>query len=569
MAVGLLFLVVVVVVVVLAVRKAGAHAGHGPTEAHAVRQVFQYLLLYGLLVVFGLGLAGLLGRLFEADILVTGDEAALARDLAFAVVGGPLLAGVALWSRRRFAENADEARSLGWAFYVTAASLTSLVLAMTGLSQVLRWATGLEQYDGRGLAQLLVWAAVWGVHWWLDARVTPREHSRVHHFAGSLIGLVTAAAGLGALLAGALRILFGLDGGQVLAGGGSPLLEGLVTFAVGAPVWFVYWAMTASKRRDDHLWLAYVLLAGVAGGLVTAVVAASTLVYSVLVWLVGDPGTATAADHFDGAPAATAAAVVGILVWWYHQALLKTTAVVGARTEVRRVYEHLMAGIGLLAAAGGLVMMLAALVEALAGTTIVGGDAVNTLLAAATLFAVGGPVWWLHWRLVQRAARLAPAEELASPTRRVYLFLLFGVGGVAAVVALIVGVYLLFQDVVGGTLGGETFRSMRFPIGVLLTTAAIAAYHWAVYRSDREQLPGAGEPHGPRFVLLVGPADREIAHAVAHRTHGRVQAWTRTDDGEVPWSVDDVMAVLAGTTAEEVMVLSDAGGLHAIPVHRG
>ena len=569
MAFALLLVILVVVLVSLAIRRAGAREGVGAADGHAVRRFFQYLLLYGLLVVVGIGLSGLLGRLLERDVLLTADEVDLARNLAFTVVGVPVFVGVALWSRRRFLADADEARSLGWAFYVTAASLTALVLAMTGLGQVLEWATGLNDYSGHGLAAFLVWGALWGAHWWLDARVTPPEHSRVHHLAGSLIGLATAATGLAGVLGAALRSLLGLEGGAVLAGDGSPMLRGLVTLAVGAPVWLVYWVRTTARRERDPLWLAYVLLVGVGGGLVTAIASASTLVYSVLVWLVGEPRSTDAAEHFDSAPTAAAAVVVGLLVWWYHQAVLEAAGA-EARTEVRRVYEYLMAGIGLLAAATGLTTLVVALIEAVTGTerVVVGGSTVNTLLAAATLLAVGAPVWWLYWRRIQTAADSAPTAELMSTTRRVYLFILFGLGGVAAVIALLVGVYLFFADVVDGTVGPETLRSMRFSIGVLLTAAAIAAYHWAVYRADQMQVPAVVEAHGPKFVLLVGPADPEIAREVAHRTHGRVQAWSRTDDGRTTWSVDEVMAALGSTSADEVIVLSDAEGLRAIPVHR-
>jgi hypothetical protein len=66
----------------------------------------------------------------------------------------------------------------------------------------------------------------------------------------------------------------------------------------------------------------------------------------------------------------------------------------------------------------------------------------------------------------------------------------------------------------------------------------------------------------------VGPSDRAIGREVACRTHGRVQTWTRTDDDAPTWTADDVMAVLGDTTAEEVIVLSEAGRLHAIPVRR-
>lgn len=569
MVVGLLFVILVAVLVVLAIRKANAREKGTPSDGHAVRRFFQYLLLYGLLVVVGIGLSGLLGRLLERDVLVTADQAELARDLAFTVVGLPLFAGLVLWSRRRFAEDADEARSLGWAFYITAASLTSLVMAMTGLSRVLEWAVRLADYDGRALAQFLVWGGLWGAHWWVDAHITPREHARVHHLAGSLIGLATAATGLAGVLAGALEFLLGLDGGAVLADETSPILSGLVTFAVGAPVWLVYWTRSVARYQRDPMWLAYVLLAGVGGGLVAAIISASTLAYSVLVWLVGEPRSPEAAEHFKNAPTAAAAMIIGIVVWWYHQAVLKGAGA-EARTEVRRIYEYLMSGIGLLAGASGVTTAFVAVIEAATGTAgvLVGGSVVNTLLAAGTLLAVGGPVWWRYWSRIQAAARATPAEELTSPTRRVYLFILFGLGGVAAVVALIVGVYLLFQDVVDGTFGVETLRRMRFSIGVLLTTAAIATYHWAVYRADRERVPTAVAPLGPSFVLLVGPADAQIARAVARQTHGRVQAWSRTDDGLPPWSVDDVMAALGETTAREVIVLADAEGLHAIPVHR-
>ena len=568
MIAGLLFLVLIVVLVVLVVRRLGTHGAGSSTEGHSVRRVFQYLLLYGLFVVVGIGLAGLLGRALERDVLVTGDEAGLARELAFLVVGAPLYVGVALWSRRRFAADPDESRSLGWAFYVTAASLTALVTAMTGLGATLAWAVGLERYSGFALAQVLVWGGAWTAHWWVDRRTTPPANTQVHHFAGSLVGLVTAAVGLGLLLAGSLRILFGLGGDAFVAGDTDQLRAGVATLLVGAPVWFVYWVRTASHRHQDVLWAPYVLLAGVAGGMITAVVSASTLLHSTLVWLVGEPGTASASVHFDAAPAQIAAALVGTVVWWYHQAVLRSAAAAGVRTEVRRVYEYVLAGIGLLAAAGGLIMIVAALFEALAGSAMIGGDAVNALLAAVTLLAVGGPVWWVYWHGAQGAAHADPGEELRSPTRRVYLLLLFGVGGVAAVVALIVGVYLVLQDVVEGVVGAETVRSVRFAVGVLLATAAITAYHWAVYRADREHLPASAEPHLPRFVLLVGPEGREVAREVAHRTHGRVQSLVRADNGHTAWTADEVMTAIGESTADEVIVLAEPGGPRAIPFHR-
>ena len=129
MIVSLLLLVGLGVVAVVAVRRMTARGGGPATEGHAVRRLFQYLLLYALLVVVATGLSGLLGRLLSAP-LASADQSELARSVAFTVVGVPLFVLVALWSRRRLAVDPFESASPAWALYITAASLTSLVVAM-------------------------------------------------------------------------------------------------------------------------------------------------------------------------------------------------------------------------------------------------------------------------------------------------------------------------------------------------------------------------------------------------------------------------------------------------------
>jgi hypothetical protein len=519
--VSIALLVVIIVLAVLGIRKVAGREGAAVSEGHAVRRFFQYLLLLGLLVVVALGLSGLLGRLLDQRPIAA-DDTELARSLAFTVVGLPLYAAVALWSRRSLAQDPTEARSFGWAFYATAACLTSLGVAMFALHDVLAWATGLGAADGRALARLIVWGAVWGAHWWLHLRRVPPEHSHVHHLIGSLMGLGTSATGLAVLVAGAIEPLLGISADDLLAGGDNRLLRGAVTLAVGAPVWVVYWVLTASRQQRDPLWLGYVLLAGVGGGLVTAVVSASTVLYTVTVWLVGEPRSPDASIHFQGVPTAAGAAVAGLLLWWYHQAVLAESPVeVGpqARTEVRRVYEYLMAAIGLLAAAAGLTVVVVAAIESVTAATaqIAGASAVNTLLAAGTLLVVGGPVWWFFWHRIQAAARTSPEQEHTSPTRRIYLFGLFGVGGVAAVVALLVGVYLLFEDVVAGTAGAATVSSMRYtgrngrpsrsPPSVALATCCWSGplTRRSPARSPASRAAGSSPGAGPTPLQARGP----------------------------------------------------------------
>ena len=538
-------------------------------EGHGVRRFFQYTLLYGLLWVAGAGVAGLLGRLFDLGRTTMQGPGELALFTAFTVVGAPLYAVVAVWTRRRFVADPRERRSLGWRLYFLAATLSTLGMTLAALHQVLSWIVGLTSYDGGAFGSLIVWGGLWLGHWWVDRRLTPADDAVVHRVLAAVLGLVLVAAGAGSVLADSFRELLGLGNESVFAGGPDIFLPGAVTLAVGLPVWLLYWVVPAARYRRGTLWLAYVLLAGVAGGLVTAIASASLVLYDVLVWLVGDPGTTSADEHFRALPGALAAVAVGGVVWWYHRAVLQTGGG-EERTEVRRVYEYLMAGIGLVSGAAGLMMMIVSILQAAAGTgdVITGGtSALNTVLAAATVLVVGGPVWWVFWRRIERSARADAAEEHASPTRRIYVFVLFGVAGIAAVVALLVGVFVVLQDVFAGTVRGETLRSLGYPAGILVASGLLSAYHWAVYRGDRAYVRDL--QRGPRYVLLIGPRDPEVATALARVTRGHVDLWPRTDaEDDDPWSLEELGERLLTSTAREVVVIVGPGGVSIVPVDR-
>lgn len=567
MAVGLVSLLLPLLLVFVLIR-ALTGKGKGAIGGHPVRHFFQYMLLYGLMIVVAAGLTGLLERAFRRDSTIYASNSDLAQALAFTIVGIPLLALLGNWTRRRFAAEPAEKDAFGWGIYLTFAGVTTLVIAMASLQETLQWAIGDDSASATAAASALVWGAAWGVHWWLDRVVTPNGQTRLHHVIGSIIGLAWAATGLGMVIAAALRAVLPLQDAKLVLTGGNPLLSTATTFLVGAVVWYFYWIRTYAHSHRDALWDVYIMVVGIAGGLVTAVVAASVLLYKVLVWMFGTTTAADAAAHFRSAPASAAAFAVGVLVWWYHRAVLAELARVG-RSEGQRIYEYLIGAIGLIAAATGLTVMLAALVETFtSGSTIAGvGGPRNTLLLATTLLAVGAPVWWIFWRRIERAVGADQPVEVDSPARRFYLFMLFGIGGTSAVVSLLIAVYQLFDDVVSGNLGGDTFRSMRWALGVLVTAGAVAGYHWLVYRGERDvQGPRSS---WPEYVLLAGVTSRNLADQVAEGTSGHVDAWLATDDVDAaPWNAAAVMAALVGVDAAEVVVVAEGGTLRVIPVDR-
>jgi hypothetical protein len=564
---ALLVPIALIILAIWGVRRIRSGEDHGVLQGHSVRRFFQYLILYGLVVISSLGLSGLLGRVLERSTLVVADRTYLARNLSFVVVGIPLYIVLAFWTRRRFEEDPSEAGSFGWGFYFTITSLTSLAVGMFALHDVILWAARVSDFRAQALARLIVWGSVWAMHWWIHRRGTSRASSRVHYAIGSLIALVTVVVGLDQLISGAVYRLWNFGDQAIFSSHEDPILRGAVTLIVGAPVWFLYWIRNYSKSRKDQLWFGYVLLVGVGGGLIMSVVSASTLLYNELVWIWGDPGSANATTHFRSVPSVSAAFCVGLIAWWYHRAILEEDGE-NARTEVRRIYAYLLAGIGLLAAAGGLAMLLIALTETLTSRAVIAGSgATNALLAAATLLIVGSPLWWIFWQRMQKAVAISPIEERASATRRVYLFVLFGFGGISAVLTLLAGAFVIFDDIFKGNFGLQTIRGIRYALSILVTTGAVAGYHWLVYRNERALT--AARIRGPRFIVMVGPKDPALKLAVSQITGSPVQFWERKDDKEAEWNIDEVLDAIGSSPDGSLILIADSKGLRNIPIERG
>ena len=193
---------------------------------------------------------------------------------------------------------------------------------------------------------------------------------------------------------------------------------------------------------------------------------------------------------------------------------------------------------------------------------------VNSLLSGVTLLLVGGPLWWVFWSRVGRATRDDGPEELGSPTRRTYLFVLFGLGGVLTVVAVLVAAFSGIQGVLQGGFDAQVVREMRIPVAILLATGAISGYHWVVYRDDRSRLPVTSPQHGPHYVLLVGAPDGIVGDAVERLTGARVDLWVRADGLAGPWAVDDVVAAVNQSGADAVAVVAGPAGLETIGMQR-
>ena len=563
---SLIPLLLIVAIAILVVRKISNRGLSTNSTTQPVRLFFQYALALGLFINFTVGLSGLLGRLLGASTDVVTDQSSLASYLAFVVVSGPLLAWLILWLKKSIASNPLDAAGFIPTFFATIAAVISLLVFMSSAIAVSH-----NLIDGASaLGYTSARAIVWGIALIAVLRasnaVIPENDFRIQYFVGSFITAIVAIVGLINVLA---NLISAIISQPIFLGAQSPAListrdnslDGFGTLVVAGALWFYYWIKNANTKTSDKTWLTYVLVAGVGGGLVVAITSLTVTMYQVLVWLIGNPASQVMSEHFDGLAASAASAIVGLLAWWYHKSLLPRNS---QRSQTQRIYEYVVAAISLTASTVGISIIIVAIFEAFTSSIIVGDDAINTLLGAATVILVSGPVWVRFWTRIQGFAKTSEQEELTSPVRRIYLFLLFGVGGIVAIVSLITVAFQIINGILSSTLGNSTLNEMRFALGILISTGIVAAYHWEIYRHEKDVEVSFGSL--TKSVLLVGPTNPEFVHALKAATGAKISFLERTDSGDLDWPTDRVIDLITNSKDRDLLILLESTGVKVVPV---
>lgn len=549
-------LAIVVGIIVLIVRLVAKRDGVTSEGAGVfIRRFFQYMVMLGMLLLAGIGLVGLIDAAAAAAAQVTQDSAAVARAIAFVVVGLPVYVGLAIYTARRLRDDPREQQSLGWAFYLTIVLFGSLVAAMSLITALLGDLLDEREIDRTVLINAVIWAAVWAGHWWVAQRKGVPQRMQIHLLVGSAAGLVAVVSGAGAGLAAVLQQIYdSLFVSSVIDAGIEAILRPLIVLVVGGPVWWWYWFRHAHHSGRTPWWLAYVLLLGILGGVVAVVTGAGFMLFGVLQWTFGDPSATSAAAHFGFLPGALGAVAVGGASWAYHRIVLGDRAQ-RERTELDRVYDYLLSGAGLLVAAAGLVTLVTVALDAVGGREIASSASGNAIAAAITLLVIGGPLWWRYWSTIRRHRETNPQGELRSVTRRIYLFLLFGATGIVAVINLIILVFILFEDILDGTFGSTTISSAAVPIALLLTVSAIAWYHFAVFREDRTAAPDEERP-ALWEVILVCTDGEQLAAAINAHTGASVRSLRVVAGPTAAGTIDDLLEVLRTEKHQRVVVVA-------------
>lgn len=476
---GILSQILLLVLIVTLVRRLGS-LRRGEFHGSNIRRAFQYLILFGLVTLIGYGITGLATAAINASRNFVTDSVGLARDTTFVVVAIPVATFLFLWIRKQF--RADESEKLAFTFrsYILGISLLSLANSLFALYDILMWALGDNELNRSAIPRLVVWAVIFIVHWRIRHSMLTEIQSTPHFLMGSLVGLTIMIVGLIQVLNRFFQWVLRTEGDTLVSTGTGLMARGAIVFLIGGAVWYLYWLRHAVVLKREPLWLAYTLLAGTAASIILVIVSLSLALNRVLVWFIGEPTAPTQIDHFTNLPLYLACASIGLLVWLYHQSLLDT-ALHAERVEIVRIREYLLSAIGLVTTGVGVALVIVSLIETITSSTVVtGGSSINTLLTAGTLLISGVPLWWYYWSHAQRALHREPHIESLSPSRRVYLLLLFGLMGLTAIGTLLAAVFIFFQDLFEGNFSLATLNRIRVPLSILVTTGAVSLYHWSV-----------------------------------------------------------------------------------------
>ncbi len=556
---SLIPLAVMVGIVVFIVRAVtGRKSEPSPESAPVtVKRLLLFGSLYAALHVAAWGIAGLLALLAE-DTVGRGERASV--PLAMTIVGLPVLFFLGRWILRSLSDPAERGGAFG--IYLNATLLTALAVVMVTSVISGQWLVGEDDFSSMALASLLVWTPIWFGHWWLY-RTYRADVSNLHVYVGATAGLGTMA-GYGAALLDEIftRLLDSGTSIDLAARSDANVSTWVIGLAVGATVFGWYWIVNGMRETRDTLWHAYVVLIGVLGGLIAAVAGAGSVLFRILQWWFGDPGTGSAVRHFADFVPALVALLVGAAVWFYHRRVLGPIR--GDRTEVQRVYDYVVAAVGLVTATVGVVILVIGFQEVVFPPQDSMTSEINILLGALTSLAVGVPLWAQSWLRINRFVKAEGTPEVTSPTRRSYLLGIIGIGGVVAAVSLIVLLIAVFNSVLGDS-GAELRNNIQVPVALLVTVGAAAIYHLLLQREEYEHVPAVPPPK--QVVLVTG--DEVFATAVRDLTGARVTVLHRLDANGDPGDPQAVAAAIAGAPHGNLLVVpGPAGAVQVIPYRR-
>ena len=553
-----------------------------------IGRLYFYAVAFISLVVAVYGGGSLLATLGKL-VLETGSPAA--SDIVFwrTVLSTyiPMLAlGGFVWgvhwyaARRRVARFTEEQQSPLRKLYLNAllgvAAVVALFNAARLVYHLLSAVTGesLPAFgEGRGRAQDIynagIWLLAYGLVWYYHRQADHAEGQqtaaartlrRWHLYIVSFLSLGTL--GLGLFYNLALLLTYLVEGtSTLLAGRGLGAVLGnwsltLAPMLAGAAWWTYHWRYAAkgdvtSTLRQLYLYAwVFIGVAGVAGG-------AGAILYQVLRVAFGYRAVSLSIQ-LSFLEYAVPLLVLGGAVWLYHRAVIheESGATEGALASVRRRYNYLVAGLGLLALAVGVANVLRVFLEILFQRGVEIGftpdwwrDQLSTFLA---MTVVGVVVWLPHWQSMQRQAVRDEAEPNALSRRLLLYLILFA----AVITILFNGAFFLnglLRLALGEPASGGFLSRVFTNLGNVLVVGTFLLYYWQVLQRDRSAAATVAAASPVKTLTALAP--EQMANSVRRLEQAlgtRITVLTTVPAGDGDQPAGDLVPIDVETVAERV-----------------
>lgn len=449
--------------------------------------------------------AGILDGLGGSGV-VRDSMTGLAVGLAMTVVGIPLWYWHWRMIIRAVEKHPSEKGTLPRKLYIYVILGVAIGFMTYSVVEILQWGFRIEDnFRGFPWAALIIWGGVWIYHWRVEYNEgQPTTEARairsLYIYTYTCAAIILLATGLAQLFhiiltAGyealvSISVFDSIDGGLWQ----DPMRQGIILALVGGLGWYVHWLRFAARDYRSPLRRLYVGLFGTYGGFITVLVSLVIIVNRSLLWGLAD-SSESAPMFFEFFPATIVSLTVGFAVGIYHYwvGVKEGTSFPDDWKTVREwtpcllmVTGLVLLAVGIIAAASTLAGMLASL-----GDEVLMGELGwgSRLALAISLGLFGGPLWWAYWKKVQSQARqkIWSGRSGSWSPRRTTLSAIVIAGLLALLGALSHVLFVVFRDLLGGNLSGDTVLEFQISIGVLLAISPLLPYYWTVYRNEQPE----------------------------------------------------------------------------------
>ena len=564
------------------------------------RRIYVYSAAYIAFLVTATGAVLLLDGVMElvaGDVLQGSVAEVVGIGAAMVIVGLPVWAFHNQYAQIRSARDLAEADSVLRKVYIYAALAVSGLMAVFAAQTALKAVLTNAKFSEAHLADFLVPAGFWVFYWMQERREgQPTEAGRTvnrwYLYGTSLVFLTSVAAGLLTTLNYLATLAYDaiLPSSDVVHVSGDPgqlLGDSAAWVIVGSAAWVAQWSRVWTRDSDSVLRFVYLYIFTFVGGALLAFWGGANILNLLLEGILGANGAGLTTAHFRGITSPMVQLVLGFGLLAYHWTVLKKDAELHGGdipTTLRSTFLYTMSAIGLGTLVPGAVLLLGAIlgwfVDANAEVLMSGDRGTEILVPALTMLLIGTPMWFLFWARIQKTAR-AVTWEPGGLIRRIYVYGILAVLGLAALSALIGVVAVTLTEILQGQGLGELPSGIRWFLAALIPIAAMVVYHVLLLRDDvrlaaDSQPPRSGEeaPEEPSMRIALAapsPIAESIATRLREATGGTVTILRVIETGQALITVDnetmaDLVAQLTDSEVEDVLIIVDERGVRLLPL---